>query len=132
MKNRIAFPGKGKRSSVRTLLATNRDDQWFSVFGFENNERDNITALEMATLKKLAKDLLGLSATQIAVATKENFYWRSNMKRGQHKSRLLSAVHETAQDLHKVGFIDKRRMREYDVLCLEPVSDYSAEQIRSL
>ena len=54
------------------------------------------------------------------------------MKREQHKSRLLEAVHETAQDLHKLGFIDKRTMREYDVLCVAPVSAYSAEQIRSL
>ena len=41
------------------------------------------------------------------------------MKREQHKSRLLEAVHETAQDLHKLGFIDKRTMREYDVLCVK-------------
>lgn len=54
------------------------------------------------------------------------------MKREKHKSRLLEAVHETAHDLHKLGFIDKRRMREYDVLCVEPVSAYSAEQIRAL
>lgn len=54
------------------------------------------------------------------------------MKRKQHKSRLLEAVHETAQDLHELGFIDKRTMREYDFLCIEPVSIYSAEQIRSL
>ena len=54
------------------------------------------------------------------------------MKRKQHKSRLLEAVHETAQDLHELGFIDKRTMREYDLLCIEPVFVYSAEQIRSL
>jgi len=54
------------------------------------------------------------------------------MKREKHKSRLLSAVHETARDLHKLGFIDKRTMREYDMLCIEPVFDYSAAQIRSL
>jgi putative transcriptional regulator len=54
------------------------------------------------------------------------------MKRKQHKSRLLEAVHETAQDLHELGLIDKRTMREYDLLCVEPVSVYSAEQIRSL
>jgi len=54
------------------------------------------------------------------------------MKRKQHKSRLLEAVHETAQDLHELGIIDKRTMREYDFLCIEPVSVYSAEQIRSL
>jgi putative transcriptional regulator len=54
------------------------------------------------------------------------------MKRKQHKGRLLEAVHETAQDLHELGLIDKRTMREYDLLCVEPVSVYSAEQIRSL
>ena len=54
------------------------------------------------------------------------------MKSERHKSRLLGAVHETARDLHKLGFIDKRTMREYDFLCIEPVSPYSAEQIRSL
>jgi len=54
------------------------------------------------------------------------------MKREQNKSRLLEAVHETAQDLHKLGFIGKRTMREYDVLCVKPVPVYSAEQIRSL
>ena len=71
MKKRIALPGKGKRGSTRTLLATNRDDRWFFVFGFEKNERENISENELATLKKLAKDLLGLTATQITVAIRE-------------------------------------------------------------
>jgi putative transcriptional regulator len=47
-------------------------------------------------------------------------------------SRILDAVHETARDLHGAGFIDKRRMREYDALCLAPVPEYSSEQIRAL
>lgn len=37
------------------------------------------------------------------------------------KSRILDAVHETAVDLHRLGFIDERKMLKYDVLCLEPV-----------
>ena len=47
-------------------------------------------------------------------------------------SRILAAVHETASDLHRLGFIDKRKMRKYDALCLEPVPDYDAEKIRAL
>ena len=47
-------------------------------------------------------------------------------------SRLLNAVHETAKDLHISGFIDKRRMREYDSLCLTPVPPYSSKKIRAL
>ncbi|MCX5814186.1 MAG: type II toxin-antitoxin system RelE/ParE family toxin [Proteobacteria bacterium] len=71
VKKRIALPGRGKRSSTRTLLATNLDDRWFFVFGFEKNERENISENELATLIKLVKDLLSLTAAQIAVAIGE-------------------------------------------------------------
>jgi putative transcriptional regulator len=47
-------------------------------------------------------------------------------------SRILDAVHETARDLHSAGFIDKRRMHEYDALCLAPVPNYSSKRIRAL
>ena len=33
---------------------------------------------------------------------------------------------------YQAGFIDKRRMREYDALCLAPVPPYSSEKIRAL
>src|SRR4030067_2212375 len=65
VKKRIALPGRGKRGSSRTLLATNRNDRWFFVFGFEKNERGNISKNELAALKKLAKNLLDLTAAQI-------------------------------------------------------------------
>ena len=45
------------------------------------------------------------------------------------KSRILEAVHESASDLHRLGFIDKRKMQRYDALCLEPVQDYDAEKV---
>ena len=48
------------------------------------------------------------------------------------KSRILEAVHETASDLHRLGFIDKRKMQKYDALCMEPVPEYDAEKIRAL
>jgi hypothetical protein len=71
VKKRIALPGRGKRGSTRTLLATNMDDRWFFIFGFEKNERENISENELSTLKKLAKDLLGMTVTQITVAVEE-------------------------------------------------------------
>jgi putative transcriptional regulator len=40
-------------------------------------------------------------------------------------SRVLEAVHETARDLHAAGVISKRRMKEYDSLCLVPVPECS-------
>ena len=55
------------------------------------------------------------------------------MKNSKSKnSPILNAVHKTAQDLQSLGFIDKRAMRRYDVLCLEPIPSYTAEEIRSL
>jgi putative transcriptional regulator len=48
------------------------------------------------------------------------------------RSKILDAVHETATDLHRLGFIDKRSLENYDALCIPPVPDYSPEQIKSL
>lgn len=50
----------------------------------------------------------------------------------KNASRILDTVHETAKDLHEAGFVSKRRMKEYDALCLVPVPDYSSESIRAL
>jgi putative transcriptional regulator len=47
-------------------------------------------------------------------------------------SRILDAVLEGARDLHSAGFIDKRRMREYEALCLAPIPEYSSKRIRAL
>ncbi len=48
------------------------------------------------------------------------------------ESRIFEAVHETAQDLHELGFIDKRAMQKYEALCITPVPDYTPEQIRGI
>ena len=48
------------------------------------------------------------------------------------KSRIFETVHETASDLYRLGFIDKRRMRHFDVLCLDPIPAYDSEKIRAL
>ena len=47
-------------------------------------------------------------------------------------SRLMEAIHETASDMHRLGLIDKRKMQEYDALCLEPVPAFDATRIRTL
>ena len=60
-KKRIAQPGRGKSGSSRTLLASNRQDRWIFVFGFEKNDRANVSDRELEALKMLAADLLGLT-----------------------------------------------------------------------
>lgn len=54
------------------------------------------------------------------------------MKQKIHKNRLFEAVHETAKDLHALGFIDKRALQTYEALCIEPVPNYDPKQIRKL
>lgn len=54
------------------------------------------------------------------------------MTKRKSKSRIFGAVHETAADLHRLGFIDKRKMQAYDALCLSPVPEFDAARIREL
>lgn len=61
VKKRVALPGRGKRGGARTLVATNRSDRWFFLFGFAKNERDTISADELEALQCLSADLLSLS-----------------------------------------------------------------------
>ncbi|MHB1100820.1 MAG: type II toxin-antitoxin system RelE/ParE family toxin, partial [Burkholderiales bacterium] len=65
VKKRVARPGEGKSSGFRTLLATNKNDKWFFVYGFAKNERDNIENREVQALKRLAAVLLGLDVNAI-------------------------------------------------------------------
>jgi hypothetical protein len=71
-KKRIARPGQGKRSGFRTLVATNRGDQWFFVFGFPKNERSNIDKNEEEALKKLAIELLSLTPGALKIAKQDD------------------------------------------------------------
>lgn len=54
------------------------------------------------------------------------------MTKSTTKSRVLQAVHETAEDLHRLGFIDIRRMQRYDALCLPPIPEYDSKKIKAL
>jgi putative transcriptional regulator len=46
--------------------------------------------------------------------------------------KILKTVHETAKGLRDPGVLDTRTMREFDVLCLQPVKTLNAAQIRRL
>lgn len=67
-KKRVAITGRGKRGGARTLIATRMQDRWFFVFGFNKNERDNISGDELKYLQQLARDLLSLSDQQLEIA----------------------------------------------------------------
>jgi putative transcriptional regulator len=44
----------------------------------------------------------------------------------------MAAVHETAEDLHDAGLMDKFTMREFDELCLTPIRHFIPEEIRQI
>lgn len=50
----------------------------------------------------------------------------------QYRSNIMAAVHETAEDLHEVGLIDKCTMREFDELCLTPIRPLVPDEIRKI
>jgi hypothetical protein len=71
VKKRLALPGRGKRAGARTLVATYKGDLWFFLFGFEKNERANITTEELEGLRVIARQLLGMTSEQLDEAVRD-------------------------------------------------------------
>ncbi|HDR8956201.1 type II toxin-antitoxin system RelE/ParE family toxin [Burkholderia vietnamiensis] len=68
VKKRVGLSGRGKRDGARTLIATNKGTRWFFMFGFEKNERSNISDSELDALQSLAADLLARTSGQLDLA----------------------------------------------------------------
>jgi putative transcriptional regulator len=49
-----------------------------------------------------------------------------------YKSEALAAIHESMADLHKIGKLDSKTMREFDQTCLTPVLELSPATIRRI
>ncbi len=72
VKKRVVLPGRGKSGGARTLLATNKGNRWFFVFGFEKNDRANISDQELEALQDLAQDLLARTGAQLDLAVQDS------------------------------------------------------------
>lgn len=68
IKKRIAPTGRGKSGASRTIIATNLKNRWYFMFGFDKNQRANISKNELQILQEVAKDLLALDDTGISAA----------------------------------------------------------------
>lgn len=68
VKKRVAFAGRGKRGSARTLLAFKQRDKAFFIYGFAKSERSNVSDKQLEALKVLAKELLNYPAPALADA----------------------------------------------------------------
>ncbi len=47
-------------------------------------------------------------------------------------SRILNEMHETMSDFYDSGLVDKKTMRDFDVLCLKTVHEMSPVEIKAL
>jgi hypothetical protein len=72
VKKRVALPGRGKRAGARTLIATRRSHRWIYVFGFDKNERSNISPSDLEILQTLAEDLLDRTDSEIDESLSDN------------------------------------------------------------
>lgn len=68
LKKRVGLAGRGKRGGARTLVATNKGNRWFFLFGFERNERASISGQELEGLQAIAADLLARTGQQLEEA----------------------------------------------------------------
>lgn len=50
----------------------------------------------------------------------------------KYKSNLMASIHETVSDLNEAGLVDKKTMREFDLMCLTPVEPLTAEEIKQI
>jgi hypothetical protein len=64
-KKRLGLGPKGKRSGVRTLVATDQSTRWFFLFGYKKSERANLRGNELRALQIVASTLLSLDDGQI-------------------------------------------------------------------
>jgi putative transcriptional regulator len=49
-----------------------------------------------------------------------------------YRCPIAAAIHETAEDLHDAGLMDKMTMRQFDKMCLTPVKPLSPRQIAAI
>ncbi len=71
VKKRIGLAGRGKRGGARTLVATNKGNRWFFVYGFEKNNRTNVSDDELEALQDIAKQLLTISGHALDIAVQD-------------------------------------------------------------
>ena len=71
VKKRVGLAGRGKRGGARTLVATNKGNRWFFVYGFEKNDRANIADDELEALQDIAGELLARTGRQLDAAVED-------------------------------------------------------------
>jgi putative transcriptional regulator len=50
----------------------------------------------------------------------------------KYRSKIMGSMHRTVSDLHEIGGVDKKTMREFDRMCLTKVETLAAAEIRAI
>ena len=50
----------------------------------------------------------------------------------QYKSDAMASLHQSIEDLHDIGLVDKKTMRHFDKGCLEEIPSYTGADIRKI
>jgi hypothetical protein len=64
-------PHSGKSSGFRTIVVYRENDRAIFLYGFEKNEKENISASELQHFKKLGNDLLALDEDKLKLFVDE-------------------------------------------------------------
>ena len=70
IKQRVARAGAGKSGGYRTIIALRAGDRAIFIYGFAKSERDNVDEGDLERLQTPARELLGLSDSEIDLAVK--------------------------------------------------------------
>ena len=65
IKQRVARPGEGRSKGYRTILLFRKSHRCFFVFGFAKSGMENLSSIEQAQFKKMARHVLDLSEAQL-------------------------------------------------------------------
>ncbi|MBO6561496.1 MAG: DNA-binding transcriptional regulator [Nisaea sp.] len=49
-----------------------------------------------------------------------------------YNSKVMATIHETVSGFYESGLLDKRTLREFDEICLTPIREFSASEIRAI
>ena len=78
LKKRVANKGRGKSSSTRTIVALKKGKNCFFIYGFEKNEKSNISLNEEKAFKIIAKSLLNYSDLELNQLIKDEILLEIN------------------------------------------------------
>ena len=83
IKKRVPLNNRGKSGGARLLIASNKEENWFFLYGFLKSERENISMEEVRIYQSLAGKYLRLTDIEIEHAIVnyeliEVFYGKKN------------------------------------------------------